>query len=188
MFTAANVINARRSGGTQRFHTHARRMIKTQDVAQHAYNVTLLALMLTRGTASQRLLLACLTHDSGEHWVGDVPAPTKRAMEWRGTLSELEDTQIASEMGLSPIELDVQDAFILKLSDSLEGLLYCLDEYEMGNRQMIGVARNFADYCDEVMRGAPPFFSPEVFDPELYYSLRGCTDLMFNAEAEGTHV
>lgn len=151
MHTLKQVLNAMRSGGTQRFHTHAARMLKTQDVAQHSYNVVWLAQMLSKGAASKTLILHALAHDSGEHWVGDVPAPTKRSLGIREQLGAEEDRVISAMMGWTFGDLAHHEQVLLKLCDSLEGALYCCCEIEMGNVQMIGVLDNFIAYVDELV-------------------------------------
>ena len=172
MFTFNNVLNALRSGGTQRYHTHAARMLKTQDVAQHSYNVALLAYMLSRGTADSAVILHALCHDSGEHWVGDVPAPTKRSLGIREKLGDEEDRVITEMLGLQLPPLSYPQGLRLKLCDSLEGALYCCTEINMGNKTMIGVLQNFVDYVDELTANhADTLADGPTFDYPLFVNL-----------------
>lgn len=172
MHTLKQVLNAMRSGGTQRFHTHAARMIKTQDVAQHSYNVVWLVQMLTKGAASKALILHALAHDAGEHWVGDVPAPTKRSLGIRDQLGAEEDRVIHAMMGWRLGGLPHHEQVLLKLCDSMEGALYCCREMEMGNTQMAGILENFVDYVDEIALNHLDTLGDEsVFDASLFEAL-----------------
>ena len=64
----------REAGSVNRCHTI--KIIGTQDVAQHSYNVAMIIVALTKGLCSSTLLQAALTHDTPELWTGDIPAPT----------------------------------------------------------------------------------------------------------------
>lgn len=150
-FSLGHVEGWARSGGTQRFHTHAARMIRTQDVAQHSYNVVGLVIALTGGAASRSLILAALLHDAGEHWTGDVPAPTKRRdPTFRAVLDAAELAAVRAQLGMAEAALSVGEAAVLKLSDSLEGALHCAREIELGNRLVYDMMANFLDYVAEV--------------------------------------
>jgi 5'-deoxynucleotidase YfbR-like HD superfamily hydrolase len=155
MRQAHALLNLLRSGGTQRYHTHAARMIKTQDVAQHTYNLLLILSSLTFHKASGALWLAALTHDAGEHWTGDMPSPTKRANNLRNIMDALERVALESYAEFKPPELSPGEAGVLKLADALEGALRCLHEAAMGNRLIDEVATNFRAYVEEALKELP---------------------------------
>jgi 5'-deoxynucleotidase YfbR-like HD superfamily hydrolase len=170
-YTIAHALAWLRSGGTQRYHTHAARMTKTQDVAQHCYNVVGLAYMLTRGEASRELLLACLLHDAGEAWVGDVPSPTKRVTpEFRAAVDALETEAVVTRMGVVLPELSKTEMAILNLCDSLEGLLHCKREVSMGNQLAAGLLQAYFDYVSTLVRDHRDLYAVAI-DMDLVYVL-----------------
>lgn len=178
MKTATQVIAALRSGGTQRFHTHAGRLIKTQDVAQHAYNVTLLVQALTFNRARRELLWAALTHDAAEHWVGDVPAPTKRSLEIRQLLANYEADALLRETGIEAPKLLPWEDRVLKIADSLEGAFFCAREILMGNQLARGVGRNFLSYIDDTLKDEVLIAVGDVVD----FDNRLCSELISYAK------
>ncbi len=149
IFTKDQVLAMLRSGGTRRYHTHAAELIKSQDVAQHSYNVCWLAYALTNGGLSRCALLHCLMHDAGERWAGDLPAPTKRTLEIRDLFGMFEDQQLLLETGLEPPPLSEFEVCVMKIADSLEGARFCGHEIAMGNKLPIRMLKNFLDYATE---------------------------------------
>lgn len=167
-FNAQQVARLVRSGGTQRFHTEVGSYIKTQDVAQHSYGVFWLCLALTNMQASRDLLICAIGHDAGERWVGDMPAPTKRALEIRPPLHAYEESRLRDETSLRLPVLSEFESDVLKLADGLDGLLFSTQELRLGNRtaEAIHVAKNFLTYVSEakeriaqiaLLRGAAEF-------------------------------
>lgn len=163
--------NRLRSGGTMRYHTHAARMIKTQDVAQHSFNVVWLAMALTHGRLSRDGVLAALEHDAAEHWTGDLPAPTKRALGIREQFAEFELATMVHEFGGAAAAPNLLETIVLKLADAMEGALFCTHEIAMGNRLMRGILENFISYTDEVLRNNEDFLAQSARDGEFNLNL-----------------
>lgn len=132
---------------TRRFHTLP--TIQQNTVGHHSFNVAWLAEMLSPGMSPPEkaiLIMACLEHDVAEHIVGDVPAPTKRAMGIRETWGEYEE-ELMKEQGLFWTgQLSAEAKRILKLADALDGAFFCCQERAMGNQMIAGCFMNFYGY------------------------------------------
>ena len=169
---AADLLeNLLKSGGTQRYHTHAADLIKTQDTAQHAYNVTWLVYILCFTRPSLNLLVHALGHDAGERWAGDLPAPTKRALGIRESFGNFEADELSTATGLVLPGLTRSESTILKIADSLEGARFCVNEVRMGNTLPVGMLINFLSYANEaydLYRAAQPM---APFNADLYFDL-----------------
>lgn len=149
LLSLTQLENLMRAGGTQRFHTWAGELLKTQDVAQHVYGLMWLVLALTHNTASRNLLIATIHHDAGERWVGDMPSPTKRIMPGlRDALHEAEADALAARGGVRAPELSGFDDLVLGLADALDGVFFCGRELAMGNRRILPVFENFLEYAN----------------------------------------
>jgi 5'-deoxynucleotidase YfbR-like HD superfamily hydrolase len=168
-FGSQDLRNLLKSGGTQRFHTHAADLIKTQDVSQHSYNVFWLVYALTYGDCSKQLLVHALAHDAGERWTGDVPAPTKRNLDISTTFGEFEEKQLRAMTGLELPALVDNEPIILKVADSLEGARFCFNEFELGNRRVLHILGNFIDYAQEAVDRMGSDL--DGFDIDLFYHL-----------------
>lgn len=146
-------------GQTTRYHTEL--LTRSQDVAQHSFNVAWLCTELSDWAPSAGLLMAALAHDAGERWTGDIPAPTKRGMPgMRAHMDELE-LQKLREQGITfKYELTPAEQAILSLADALEGALFCLRELRLGNTIVIdpaegGAALNFMNYIHALLTRFP---------------------------------
>jgi len=140
----------RRGGMVQRFHTHPR--IKPEDDAQHTFGVVCMLYVLTKGNVGTDLIWACQFHDSAEHEVGDVPAPTKRKLgpAFTKMWNDAEDAEL-ERVGLK-FDLTPRDYDILKACDVMDGVFSCLEELERGNKLTATVPfRNFYRYGRELV-------------------------------------
>jgi 5'-deoxynucleotidase YfbR-like HD superfamily hydrolase len=117
-----------------RFHQHGGHLIKPNSNAQHQWGVLMLCYLLTDGQPGVNLLMAAATHDLAEQAVGDVPAPTKRAL---GLVDELDamESAVLDRYGFS-FTLTEEEQQVLKLADALDGCLYCCREASLGNRNV----------------------------------------------------
>ncbi len=146
-------VSALQFGQTQRYHTEL--LLKSQDVAQHSFNVAWLCYILTDGQPGQDLLMLALSHDAGERKTGDMPAPTKRALDLRKDLDAYE-TQHLRESGFGPLnqaETD-HDSWVLQAADVLDGAFFCLRELKIGNKLIVepkGCARNYLNYLNDLV-------------------------------------
>lgn len=131
-----------RGGAVQRFHSvHT---IKQNTVAAHSFGVAMLCYQLTGGAASRNLLMAALSHDLAEHAVGDVPAPTKRLLNIREEVNQLEEAHLLSVDLL--FTLFGEDEAVLRLADALDGAMFCVSERILGNRNVADAFNNFMLY------------------------------------------
>lgn len=162
-----NVALALNGGRTKRFHTVS--TIKENTVAEHTYGVIVLVLALTGGMASKNLILAALAHDMAECELGDVPAPAKRKLGIYDAFNELEEDVLRTN-GWATTLTD-EEAKILKIADSLDGFLFCVKEYRMGNHDIKPVLGRFASYIREALK------FPEGAEPsELFKYFRNVID------------
>jgi len=133
----------RKAGRVKRYHTVD--TIGHQTVAEHSFNVCLILLALFQGKVSSELLKAALYHDLPEIVTGDVPATAKWGNpELRDALRKVEDRFEATHS--LTVDLSEEELTALKWADMMELVQYCVDQLEMGNRNMLVVATRGVDY------------------------------------------
>ena len=119
-------------GAVNRFH--ARPGLLQQTDAAHSWGVAVLVYLLSPVQPSVELLLAALTHDLAEQYMGDVPAPAKWALGVQADYARLENDKLR-QYGLDFSGLlSTDEARQLKLADTMDGLLHCCKEAALGNR------------------------------------------------------
>lgn len=130
--TAFRILSSRAGGSVERCHSI--RHQGSYSNAAHSWGVAMLMLQLWPDDFP-RLVTACLTHDIPEFWVGDIPAPTMRAVPgMKESLSKLED-RLLNRLGLPGLEeLSELDYKKLKACDWLEFWLWCKDQDFIGNK------------------------------------------------------
>ena len=145
-------------GAVKRYHTV--NTIHTQTDADHSFGVAWLVWMLTEGRASAKLLMAALAHDLAEHVTGDVPSQTKRVADIGAKMAGLE----AIHRGAAGVEfyLTEEEERVLDLADNLEGMMFCVAERRMGNRNAELWYLRFLDYALSVQAVTPNV--PEVLN------------------------
>ena len=136
---------ARIAGNVKRYHTSE--LLKEEKVGQHTFNMLNILMILTDRQMTNKLMMACITHDMGEYMTGDIPSPVKKlAPELRATLNELEDKAMReAHVGWFP-ELSEWEYKLLKFADNLDGLLKCTEEMRMGNKTVQWVGENYLAY------------------------------------------
>jgi len=153
----------RASGYTRRYHGW--RILLEDQVGSHERNVAKLLVLLWPDAPKEAILYA-LGHDDAEWIVGDMPAPAKRRLpnytlvgrdgvvygteSFREAFGKMED-KVLAEVGLSLPDVPVEWLHRIKLCDSLDGMLYCLQELSMGNRQIITCFDAFASYVSDLL-------------------------------------
>lgn len=142
-----------RAGGyTRRYHGW--RTIKDDLVSSHSYNVANLV-MLLRPDCRKELLMVAIRHDSAEWIAGDTPSDVKRQVpELKVALDAYED-KIFADMGLALPELTEDEYKVLKLADNLDGMMFCIQEREMGNLLIVPVYNTYDRYLRKQLTGAP---------------------------------
>lgn len=121
----------RDAGAVKRYHV--KRTHRTQTIADHTFGM----LMLVKQVATDSLLSggtlyeAILHHDLPELFTGDIPAPIKRVHPELGPLMD------SIEEELKPLHeefnLTSEQGALLKWADRMELVLWCLEEFRMGN-------------------------------------------------------
>lgn len=155
MKTLENLANALQAGDVRRYHTEL--VVIPQNVAQHSFNMQLIAIWLYGGCPPAAVLCSIVMHDLGERWTGDMPAPAKRSdPAMKAAMDQLEESAIAAH--LDPEELPALSPsmqWALKLVDCAEGALYCLREVRMGNSTVRPVLRNYTAYIESLVLNGP---------------------------------
>jgi 5'-deoxynucleotidase YfbR-like HD superfamily hydrolase len=119
-------------GSVVRFH--ARPGLLQQTDAAHSWGVAVLVYLLSPVQPSVELLMAALTHDLAEQFMGDVPAPAKWALGAQEAYARLENEKL-QRYGLNFCGLlSANEARLLKLADTMDGMLHCCKEAALGNR------------------------------------------------------
>lgn len=125
----------RDAGAVKRYHV--KRTHRTQTIAEHTFGMLMLVKQVTEGQGEYglqsraTLYEAILHHDLPELMTGDVPAPIKRVHPELGPLMD------SIEQDLYPLYRDYtltqEEATLLKWADRMELVLWCLEEFRMGN-------------------------------------------------------
>lgn len=157
----------RASGYTRRYHGW--RIILEDQVGSHERNVAKLLVLLWPDAPKEAILYA-LGHDDAEWIVGDMPAPAKRRLPnytpeltFRTVFGDMEES-VLYEAGLPLPMVSPEWAFRIKLCDSLDGMLYSLQELSMGNRQIITCFQAFESYVSELLIKEPHPPAMEVYN------------------------
>lgn len=129
---------SRKGGRVRRFHTEP--FIGEQNNAHHSHGVALIVHYLYPG-ASKNLILAALTHDTEEGYLGDMPGqvkffhkPLKKAMK--------DAEQKYRKIHGLDIKLSKKEQAILKWADTLELMFTCYDQTKLGNRNVLSIVDN----------------------------------------------
>lgn len=138
-------------GASQVVRFHNKPCIKQNTDAHHSWGVAMIAYLLSENP-SLNLIMACLSHDMGEQVWSDVSYPAKIALGIQQMLQDKEDATL-KENGFG-FDISPEEARILKIADALDGMLYCVAERRMGNR-------NLDSAMDRWMGNVNPY-APEV--------------------------
>ena len=127
-------------------HVHRwgiQRRIRHQNVAEHSYYVTVYAVQIAQffemgDDAVREVAILALTHDIGELWTGDMPAPAKLELIDPERLHEFEQEQTQRVFGPMLPEPRMGHHYkpLIKIADLLESCLYLADEINMGNQSV----------------------------------------------------
>lgn len=130
----------RDAGAVTRYHTQ--RTIRRQTVAEHSFGVCMLIRQVWPD-CSRNLLFAAMHHDLPELMTGDIPAPVKRAHPQMDTYLEEFEASL-HPLFYDTVFMDAEELALLKWADTMELVLWCLEEFRMGNKQ--------TNICDMVRR------------------------------------
>ena len=119
-----------RHGRVIRWHTED--ATKPQLDGQHCWGVATILLQVMGDDCSRALLVAALRHDQGEGGAGDVPAPAKWA--FGSERLDIMEALIRQRINADYPALSLEEAWALKMADTLEGMFWTLDEMLRGNQ------------------------------------------------------
>jgi 5'-deoxynucleotidase YfbR-like HD superfamily hydrolase len=118
----------RDAADVQRYHT--RRVHRVQTVGAHSFNMMMLVNQVCPD-ARKEVFVAVMHHDLPELMTGDIPAPIKKMHDLLGPLMD------TIEAGLAPLFRDcgltAEEERLVKWADRMELVLWCLEEFRMGN-------------------------------------------------------
>jgi 5'-deoxynucleotidase YfbR-like HD superfamily hydrolase len=127
-----NLKKVIQSGGVVRFHAHTG--IDKQTNAAHQWGVAVVVAKIAPHCRKE-LLLAALTHDTGEFLSGDCPFNVKAASPVVKAVFDEMESNWRSEMGVNWEHiLTSEEKVILKMADYIEGLMFCIQQMKQGNR------------------------------------------------------
>jgi 5'-deoxynucleotidase YfbR-like HD superfamily hydrolase len=142
------LLEVRKAGDIKRYHLH--RTIGEQTVASHSWGVAMLVYALYE-SPSTNLIKAALCHDIAERAVGDIPSPVKKKLskESLASLDEMEQIYLDT-LGIRQGYLTEYEKVVLEVADMLECVLYCADQLELGNLNMVSIYKTGISYLFEL--------------------------------------
>lgn len=144
---AARVAFVRRGLSTRRYHQYHTHGIDS--VGKHSAGVAMFCAIIDP-QCSRDVLFSCLTHDLAEAVVGDLPAPTKRALSprARAEFDDLEESKLIEHKMV--VGLSKSEGLLVKLGDYLDGLSFCIEERRRGNTELNEVAETYVSYLAQL--------------------------------------
>ena len=135
----------RRGMSVRRYHQH--HLIDPENVGKHSAGVALFV-NLVDPTARKEVIMYALTHDLGECVLGDIPAPTKKQLPRAAldAMNQIEDRALEGA-GYEFHNLITDDeSLLVKLADTLDGLMFCIEELNRGNKFLEHAGCNYSEY------------------------------------------
>ena len=126
-----NIKDILKSGDVTRFHSVPN--MAAQKNSEHSWGVAVLCWYF-KPDCSRNLILKALTHDCAELITGDTPATVKWSdPKIKEVLDAIED-KVEFEWGIGTFIINDEEKELLKFCDMIEGMNYCLNQRECGNR------------------------------------------------------
>lgn len=133
---------------TKRYHTKS--TIRENTVGHHSFGVAMLCWLLLDECPGE-LIMAGLCHDLAEQVTGDVSSPTKRKYPQLAEMVQQMEYELLGEHDMDfEIHLSPEHARILKMADRMDGMLFCINEYELGNHSILDVYNRYVNYIEEL--------------------------------------
>lgn len=138
------IVATLESGEVLRYH--AAPGVTKQTDAAHQWGVAMLGLYICPGLPRETLI-ECLMHDTGELITGDIPYTAKMIdPEFKRQQGEME-IDAREEHMLPSFELSARGHALLKICDTLEGLVWCAKE-EHSRHAGIHRGQVFGRWCE----------------------------------------
>lgn len=125
--------------------------IREQSVAEHSFNVALIALRITEkwfaitGSKLQTAVLKhALFHDWWESVTGDPPTYMKRFIDEAGAIAAFKADGTSEGIDLSDVDRDFVK-FVVKAADIIEAIIFLRMEVSLGNRSVTRHIDNLED-------------------------------------------
>lgn len=144
----------RRGSRVKRFHGF--HLLMENPVGHHTFNlIGILMCCLPSENVSRQLIFCAYEHDLPECITGDLPAPFKRKVPGLREACDKEEQSLLREHGMGFHSLTPEEARWLKLADSLDGAMHCLEERRLGNSTLDKIFWTFIDYVMEILSDRP---------------------------------
>ena len=144
------VLHQRDAAAVKRFHV--KRTLRQQTVGEHTFGVLMLLRMVLPGGANGDdlilFMVATMHHDLPELVTGDIPAPVKRRAP--ALAAELDKLERTAEDLYVDIRLDPAEKTMLKWADTMELVLWCMEERDLGNRNLDRTVSRALGYIHEM--------------------------------------
>lgn len=128
--STTRLANTLLSGLVTRYH--AVPSVRPQTTGQHQWGVAVLMIYLTEAQCSVCALMEAVLHDTAELYTGDVPFTVKRDNpELKAAFDRLEKYHRENDL-LEEVGLCNRSRMLLKLCDTLEGLIWCACYEQVG--------------------------------------------------------
>lgn len=148
------LLFVRNGGETRRYHGWP--VLRQQTDAEHCFHVAMI-LHILYGQDEPGLrpvvIMAALCSDLGEWISGDIPSPSKRAMDhifpdFRAKWNEMEESNLAKVALDWKKFLTPEEERMLSFADAVEGAMYCIRERAMGNKFIGACFRVYIRYLE----------------------------------------
>lgn len=146
---ASQLLDRVKAGMVTRLHTQ--QTIADYTVANHTFNMLLLADWMYYGKPSLNLMRAILYHDLHELHTGDIPHPVKQIPFLKGPIEKYE-TEINSLMETTPPTLSPEEQQALQLIDLQELIMFISNEKELGNQTLNHIFDNARELYEELTK------------------------------------
>lgn len=134
---------------------------------KHSFDAVMLLFALYPGEPPMRLVKAVLTHDFGERWCGDIPAPAKWCDREFARRSEDLERRCLRAIGFD-IELTEDEQLWLKAVDTVELLLWAKEQLALGNTNAVMVVNNILTWLQKGGQKLPAEVHTFVQNHEWY--------------------
>ena len=140
------LITYRKGLRVERFHTVPH--ITSYSNGHHSANAALIAhdLCLLNDIDSKDLIIYMLMHDVAEQYVGDVPANAKIDNPYLKEAMGVAETYWEGQYLPNVPGLSKQEACLARVSDLAELGMYCLEELDMGNSNVLPTIDKVVEY------------------------------------------